>query len=56
MITNKKWQELLMLANTGQPAPKGATVEELDAYKGLVQDVKYKPKGAFLEIPMEVDF
>ena len=55
MITNKKLQELLMLATTGQPVPEGVIAEALDAYEGLVQDVKDKSKGAILEIPLEFD-
>ena len=52
MITNKKWQELLMLATTVQNVPEGTKADEFNSYEGLIQDVKDKPKGAYAEIPL----
>ena len=40
MISNKKWQQLLALATTGEKLPNDATEEEKEAYKSLVRDHK----------------
>ena len=63
MISNKKWQELLALAKTGKPCPKGATEEERDAYEGclrsyqwMLEDAKKRGiKNPVLEIPFDLD-
>jgi len=64
MITNKRSQELLMLATTGKPLNEDATEEEKKFYKGYKHDYKVMRKNAkkhciknpILEIPVEVDF
>ena len=64
MITNKRSQELLMLATTGKPLNKNATEEEKKFYEECKHDYKVMKKTAkkhgiknpILEIPMEVDF
>ena len=64
MITNKRSQELLMLATTNKPLNKDATEEEKKFYKECKHDYsimhetakKYGIKNPTLEIPMEVDF
>ena len=64
MLSNKKYQQLLALASSGKPLPKGATKEEKKAYEELVIDHKNMLKLAkksgikepILEIPMEVDW
>ena len=64
MISNKKWQQLLALATTGEKLPNDATKEEKEAYESLVGDhkimletaEKHGIKNPVLEIPMEVDF
>ena len=64
MITNKKYQQLLMLATTGKPLIKDATEEEKKFYEECKHDYKVMKKIArkhgiknpILEIPMEVDF
>ena len=64
MITNKRSQELLMLATTGKILNKDATEEEKKFYEECKQDYKVMKKTAkkhgiknpILEIPMEVDF
>ena len=64
MITNKRYQRLLMLATTGKPLNKDATEEEKKFYEGCKHDYKVMLKTAkkhgiknpILEIPMEVDF
>ena len=64
MITNKKYQQLLMLATTGKPLIKDATEEEKKFYEECIHDYKVMKKTAkkhgiknpILEIPMEVDF
>ena len=64
MISNKKWQQLLALARTGEKLPNDATEEEKKAYESLVRDhkimletaEKHGIKNPVLEIPMEVDF
>ena len=38
MISNKKWQQLLALATTGEKLPNDATEEEKQAYESLVRD------------------
>ena len=40
MISNKKWQQLLALATTGEKLPNDATEEEKQAYESLVRDYK----------------
>ena len=40
MISNKKWQQLLALATTGEKLPSDATEEEKEAYESLVRDHK----------------
>ena len=64
MITNKRSQELLMLATTGKPLNKDATTEEKKFYEECKHDYKVMKgtakkhgiKNPILEIPMEVDF
>ena len=64
MITNKRSQELLMLATTGRPINKDATEEEKKFYEECKHDCKvmheiakkYGIKNPTLEIPMGVDF
>ena len=64
MITNKRSQELLMLATTGKPLNKNATEEEKKFYEECKHDYvvmhetakKHGIKNPILEIPMEVDF
>jgi len=64
MITNKRYQELLMLATTGKPLNKDATEEENKFYKECIHDYKvmietakkYGIKNPIMEIPFEVDF
>ena len=64
MITNKRYQKLLMLATTGKPLNKDATGEENKLYKECKHDYKvmletakkHGIKNPILEIPMEVDF
>ena len=40
MISNKKWQQLLALATSGEKLPNDATEEEKQAYESLVRDYK----------------
>ena len=40
MITNKRYQELLMLATTGKSLNKDATEEEMKFYKECKRDYK----------------
>ena len=64
MITNKRFQELLMLATTGKLLNEDATEEEKKFYKECKDDYKVMKetakkhgiKNPILEIPMEVDF
>ena len=64
MLTNKKSQELLMLATTGKALNKNATEEEKKFYEECKHDYKVMHetakkngiKNPTLEIPMEVDF
>ena len=64
MITNKRSQEILMLATTGKTLNKDATEEEKKFYKECKHDFKvmhdtakkHGIKNPILEIPMEVDF
>ena len=64
MITNKRSQEILMLATTGKPLNKDATEEEMKFIKECKHDYKVMKetakkhviKNPILEIPMEVDF
>ena len=63
MITNKRYQKLLMLATTGKPLPDDATPEEEIFYKEEMHDYEVMHKNAellgikdpILEIPFEVD-
>jgi len=63
MISNKKWQQLLALATTGEKLPNDATEEEKQAYESLVRDYKImlqtaKEKGIKnpeMYIPFEVE-
>ena len=64
MITNKRYQTLLMLATTGKPLSKDATEEEKKFYKECKRDYKvmletakkHGIKNPIMEIPFEVDF
>ena len=64
MITNKRSQELLMLATTGKKLNKDATEEEKKFYEEWKHDYEVMKKSAkkngiknpILEIPIEVDF
>ena len=64
MITNKRYQELLMLATTGKPLNKDATEEEKKFYEECKHDYQVMLKTAkklgiknpIIEIPFEVDF
>ena len=64
MITNKRYQTLLMLATTGKPLNKDATEEEKKFYKEFKRDYKvmletakkHGIKNPIMEIPFEVDF
>ena len=64
MITSKKLQKLLMLANTGKTINKDAIEEEKKFYEECKHDYKVMKetakkhgiKNPILEIPMEVDF
>ena len=46
MISNKKWQQLLALATTGEKLPNHATEEEKQAYESLIRDYKIMLKTA----------
>ena len=64
MITNKRSQQLLMLANKGKKLNKDATEEEKKFYEECKNDYKVMKetakkhgiKNPVLKIPMEVDF
>ena len=64
MITNKRYQTLLMLATTGKPLNKDATEEEKNFYEVCKHDYevmkenakKHGIKNPIMEIPFEVDF
>ncbi len=64
MITNKRYQTLLMLATTGKPLNKDATEEEKKFYKECKRDYKvmletakkHGIKNPIMEIPFEEDF
>ena len=64
MITNKRSQELLMLATTGKKLNKDATEEEKKfykeckrGYKNMLETAKkYGIENPIMEIPFEVDF
>ena len=64
MITNKRYQTLLMLANTGKSLNKDATEEEKKFYRECKRDYKVMLetakkqgiKNPIMEIPFEVDF
>ena len=64
MITNKRFQELLMLGTIGKPLNKDATEEEKKFYEECKHDYKvmhetvkkHGIKNPILEIPLEVDF
>ena len=63
MISNKKWQQLLALATTGEKLPNDATDEEKEAYESLVRDhkvmlataEKHGIKNPEMYIPFEVE-
>ena len=63
MISNKKWQQLLALATTGEKLPNDAIEEEKQVYESLVRDYKImlqtaKEKGIKnpeMYIPFEVE-
>ena len=46
MISNKKWQQLLALAISGEKLPNDATEEEKQAYESLIRDYKIMLKTA----------
>ena len=64
MITYKRYQTLLMLANTGKTLNKDATEEEKNFYEECKSDYKvihetakkHGIKNPKMEIPFEVDF
>ena len=64
MITNKRYQTLLMFATTGKPLNKDATEEEKKFYEECKHDYqvmlktakKHGIKNPIMEIPFEVDF
>mgnify|MGYP006060058563 FL=1 len=64
MITNKRYQTLLMLATTGKPLNKDASEEEQKFYEEFKRDYKvmhetakkHGIKNPIMEIPFEVDF
>ena len=64
MITNKRYQTLLMLATTGKPLNKDATEEEKKFYKECKRDYKvmletakkHGIKNPIMEILFEIDF
>ena len=64
MITNKRYQTLLMLATTGKPLNKDASKEEKKFYEACKHDYKVMKetakklgiKNPIMEIPFEVDF
>ena len=64
MITNKRYQQLLMLATTGKPLNKDATEEEKKFYEECKHDYKVMLetatklgiKNPIMEIPFEEDF
>ena len=64
MLTNKRSQEILMLATTGKSLKKDASEEEKKFYEGCKHDYevmhktakKHGIKNPILEIPIEVDF
>ena len=63
MISNKKWQQLLALATTGEKLPNDATEEEKQAYESLVRDYEIMLetakeqgiKNPEMHIPFEVE-
>ena len=64
MLTNKRSQEILMLATTGKSLNKDASKEEKKFYEECKHDYevmhktakKHGIKNPILEIPIEVDF
>ena len=64
MITNKRYQELLMLATTGKPLKKDAIQEDKKFYEGCKRDYKvmlvtakkHGIKNPIMKIPFEEDF
>ena len=64
MITNKRYQELLMLTTTDKPLNKNATEGEKKFYEGCKHDYKVMKetakkhgiKNPIMEIPIEVNF
>ena len=63
MITNKKYQKLLMLATTVKPLPDDAALaeeifykEEMHEYEVIQKNTELPgTKDPYLEIPLEVD-
>ena len=63
MITNKKYQKLLVLATNGKPFTYDSTPEEEIFYKEVTHDYEVMHKNAesigikdpILEIPFEID-
>jgi len=64
MISNKRYQKLLMLATTGKPLNKDASEEEKKFYEECKRDYKVMKetakkhgiKNPIMEIPFDVDF
>ena len=64
MITNKRYQTLLMLATTGKPLNQDATEEEKKFYEACKRDYKvmhetakkHGIKNPIMVIPFEEDF
>jgi len=64
MITNKRYQELLMLATTGKPLNKDATQEDKKFYGECKREYKimlktakkHRIKNPIMEIPFEENF
>ena len=64
MITNKRYQELLMLATTDKPLNKDGTEEEKKFFEECKHDYevmhgtakKHGIKNPILEIPIEIEF
>ena len=64
MTTNKRYVQLLAMAQTGKPLEKDASAEDKKIYEEMKQADKVMRESAkklgiknpILEIPMEVDF
>ncbi len=64
MISNKRYQTLLMLATTGKPLNKDASEEEKKFYEECKRDYKVMKetakkhgiKNPIIEIPFDMDF